>query len=117
MTQPVPKVAAADVERIVRRDFPNRASDAFAILSEYGSDTWNREPHRVRVAVLKLANGNLERLRTEIETAKCDYRDVLAPAEYPNYSKCVPGPDTRASAEVQRIIDVDWKQYEVWFNR
>jgi hypothetical protein len=117
MDQPVPGVTAADVERIARRDFPARASEALAILAEYGPERWHNEPERVRIAALKLANGNLKRLRQTIETAKCDYRDVLAPAEYPNYERFVPGPGTGPSAEVQRIIDADWQQFQEWFNR
>ena len=57
------------------------------MLDEYGGETWQREPHRVRLAVLKLAAGSMERLRREVESAKRDYRDVLAPAEYSGYTK------------------------------
>jgi hypothetical protein len=72
-----PNVTSADVERVVRRDFPaDCVPEVLAILREYGTESWQREPHRVRLAV-KLAAGNIERLRFQIETAKGDYRDVL----------------------------------------
>lgn len=117
MTQPVPTVTAADIERIVRRDFPNRVSDALAILDEYGSGTWHHESHRVHAAVLKIANGNLDRLKREIKTANADYRDVLAYAEYPSYFQRVPGPGSLPAAQTRQIIDADWRQYQEWFNR
>jgi len=118
MTQPTPIVTSADVERIVRRDFPaDRVTEVLAMLDDYGRETWHRELHRVRVATLKLAAGNLKRLRQEIEGAKCDYRDVLAAAEYPGYFKGVPGPGRLPADEERRIIDADWKQYQDWFVR
>ena len=117
-TQPTPNVTSADVARIVSRDFPaGRADEVLAMVEEYGTERWHDEPHRVRLAVLKLAAGNIERLRREIEEAKRDYRDVLAPAEYPSYCRRVPGPGVVPPEEEQRIIDADWKQYQDWLTR
>jgi len=90
-SQPTPNVSRADVERVVRRDFPaDRVPEVLAMLGEYGTEGWHRESDRVRLAVLKLAAGSLEMLRQEIEVAKSDYRDVLVGAEYPDYIKRVP---------------------------
>ena len=87
-TQPTPDVTGADVERVVRRDFPaDRVATVLAMLEEYGVEKWQRESHRVRLAVLKLAAGSLKRLRQELECAKHDYREVLGPAEYPGYTR------------------------------
>ncbi|HMJ67221.1 MAG TPA: hypothetical protein VK615_17885 [Candidatus Binatia bacterium] len=108
----------ADVERVVRRDFPpERVAEVVAMLDEYGPDEWHSEPERVRLAVLKLAAGNLERLRYELEGAKCDYRDVLSPAEYPGYCKRVWGRKQVSPEEEQRVIDADWKHYQDWLTR
>ena len=116
--QPTPNVASADVERIVRRDFPaDRNAELLAMLNEYGRDVSQLEPFRVRLAVLKLAAGNIERLRYEIEGAKCDYRDVLGPAEYPGYCKRVRRSGDLPPNEEQRIIDSDWSQYQDWLTR
>ena len=117
-TQPTPTVTSADVERIVQRDFPaDRVPEVLGILDEYGKEALDREAHRVRIAVLKLAAGNLKRLRCEIEDAKRDYRDVLAAAEYPGYFRRVPGPGQLPPVQEQQIIDADWKQYQDWFIR
>jgi hypothetical protein len=115
MDQPVPKVSREDVERVVRRDFPTGSfSEVLAILDGYGLEDYHQEKARVQLAVLKLADGSLEKLRREIEEAKCDFRDVLSAAEYPAYPwdahKLPP-------QEQKRIIDSDWKQYAGWLNR
>jgi len=115
--QPVPTVTDADVDRIVRRDFSyDEHQRAIALLARYGSDDWHREAVRVRLAVLKLADGDMTRLEREVEVACRDYRDVLAPAEYPEYcAKSIKGRfgrGQRASA-----IASDWQQYSQWLQR
>ncbi len=84
MKQPKPSATAADVERIVRRDFgAEMASEVHTILLAFGAESWHRETDRVRLAALKLAGGDLSQLRGEIEAASIDYRDTLAAAESP----------------------------------
>jgi hypothetical protein len=118
MEQPTPTVTRADVERVVRRDFPPDQFDSvMSVLAEYGTQTWHRELHRVHLAVLKLAAGSLDGLRREIETAKSDYRDALANAEYPAYMKKSFRISKLPAEERQRIIDEDWRQYETWLKR
>jgi hypothetical protein len=52
--QPHPTVTRGDVERIVRRDFPaDREPEILAMLNEYGTEDWHREPDRVHLAILK----------------------------------------------------------------
>jgi hypothetical protein len=115
MEQPTPQVRRSDVERIVRRDFsPNMFSEVLGVLDQYGAEDYHRERARVQLAVLKLAGGSQERLLRAIEEAKCDYRDVLAQAEYPDY----PWDAAQLSEkERKRIIDGDWKQYSDWLSR
>jgi hypothetical protein len=109
-TQPTPTISDADVERVVGRDFPPASKgDVFAILAEYGTEDWHREIDRVRIAALKLAAGDIDRLRAAIATARLDYRDVLAPAEYPEYSRKVVPSETLSAEDKQRIIDSDLK--------
>lgn len=74
------------------------------MLDEYGTENWQRETHRVLLAALKLAAGNIKRLRYEIEGAKRDYRDVLGPAEYPGYTKRMFRIGKLAQDEQQRIV-------------
>src|SRR5450432_1669775 len=115
MNQPTPRVSRSDVERVVRRDFPAEAvAEVLASLEEYGTEDFHREKERVHLAVLKLASGSPEKLRYEVEGAKCDYRDVLGPAEYPGYSKKTFRIDRLSEEEKKRLIDGDWKQYQDW---
>lgn len=113
--QPVPNVYRADVERIARREFGEvKAAHALAILDEYQSD--GGKPDRVHLALLKLAAGDIAVLRRNIETAKFDYRDVLAPAEYPRYRREIRFDDVPESLK-QAVIDDDWRQFVSWLGR
>jgi hypothetical protein len=102
---------------VVKRDFPTSQFPAvIAALNEYGRESWHREPARVRLAVLKLAQGNLKSLRAALKTAKEDFRDVLAYAEYPAYFQDV-SPSDADPAKRRRAIDADWQQYRDWLER
>jgi hypothetical protein len=114
----VPQVKADDIERVVRRDFPDdQIADVMAMLAEYGTEKWHPEPARVRLAILKLANGNLEGLRGAVDRAKRDYRDVLAPAEYPKYMQHGSHSLRLRSRERQQIYTDDWQQYQQWLKK
>ncbi len=58
-TQPIPKVTEVDVQRIVRRDFPPQAVAKVLSLLE---QCRVMEADRTRLAILKLANGDLDEL-------------------------------------------------------
>ncbi len=119
MKQPTPQVTFDDVDRIVRRDFVNDEYDAaMAILSEYGTEKWHRERERVQLAALNTANSDIQRLRSCIESAKLDYRDILIAAEFPMYGRVGWTRLRNLSPEEERsIIDGDWRQYDEWLKR
>ena len=111
-SQPTPRVTDADVERIVRREFDAaRVEEVLTLLDEYGTESWHGEHARVRLALLKLSAGSEDRLRTNVQAASTDYRDVLCSAEYPSYIEQVPANGSMGTDEEQRIIDADWEQY------
>ena len=86
--QHTPTVSRADVERIVTRDYPEPdRAEALQILANYGGQTHHRENDRGHLDTLKLAAGDIESLRREVENACCDYRDTMLAAEYPGYAK------------------------------
>jgi len=114
LSQPHSWGTDADVERVARRDFPEEHASVLAILAEYGGQDWHREQTRVRLAVLKLADRSLEKLRYWIEQAKSDYRDVLGPAEYPTYGKKWFRIARMADEDHNQIVESDWAQYEKW---
>jgi hypothetical protein len=114
-TQPIQRATAADVERVAQRDFPaERVAEVLSILEKYLGDGSPPAPHRVRLAVLKLAAGNIDNLRREIERARYDYRDVLSQAEYPEHTKRMFEFRPLTPGEEQQIFDADWHQYQTW---
>lgn len=117
MTQPTPTVTTDDVHRVIRRDFGESAfSEVQAILGAYGTETWQRESARVHLAILKLAGGDLSRLRQHTEIACSDYRDVLSPAEFRRYSDLAWSGHSDKAAE-EKAIREDWDEYQTWLAR
>jgi hypothetical protein len=119
--QPHPEVTSQDVERIVRRDFPDaQFADVMAMLKEYSSQ-WEGGTLRVQAAALKLANGNLDSLKMQVTSANRDYRDVIVAAEYPGYWKAKNNVRDFSKAlskkERQQIIGDDWNQYQSWLRK
>jgi hypothetical protein len=49
-----------------------------------------------------------------IEVSSIDYRDVLAPAEYPGYSKV--GFGDISKSKKKKLYISDWKEYSAWLN-
>jgi hypothetical protein len=114
VNQPTPKVTQEDVLRIVRRDFSeSRFTEVMATLGRYE----NPNPYRVMLAALKLADGKIDKLRRQIDSAKIDFRDVIAAAEYPGYADNWSRINKMAPQEKQKIIGQDWQQYQEWLNR
>ncbi|HSS65236.1 MAG TPA: hypothetical protein VLS27_12450 [Gammaproteobacteria bacterium] len=109
----------AIVKKKIRQYWPHDADDVMEALDRYG-DPSPAEAGRARVqlAVLKLANGSLERLREYVDLARRDYRDVLALAEYPREMKAThlvrPELSPRQRRELARIRKQDREQYLKW---
>jgi hypothetical protein len=108
-----PGLTPATVERLIERLFPpgDRAAAA-ELLERYGSAVHEREPIRVRVAALRLSQGELARLARAIERAQRDYRDVLGWAEFPEEMR---RPTWRMPAdEVAAVRRADRAAYLAW---
>ncbi|MGI8688730.1 MAG: hypothetical protein ACR2M3_09135 [Thermomicrobiales bacterium] len=70
---------AAEVVAAVAHSFPaEERAEALAILSAYGAGPDEPERTRVRLAIIRLSDGSLTRLRYFTDQAKQEYRDVLA---------------------------------------
>ena len=77
------KVVAA-----IRKTFAETShSRVLELLDTYGVESYERERERVQLAILKLSEGNEEKLREFVAVAKRDYRDVLFWAENPEEAK------------------------------
>jgi hypothetical protein len=76
-------VTAQHVTDRVKKDF--RAEDvveALGILDRYGKNKSDAWPELMRLAILRLANGNIKKLPGLIRTAKEDFRNILGAIHY-----------------------------------
>jgi len=75
----------------------------------------------VRLAILKLSDGQLARLSEMVVAAKRDYRDVLMWAEYPAEGQALWAAASDLSAdereELEKLRTEDRRQYEEWLRR
>src|SRR5205823_14374473 len=77
-----------EVVAVVQKTFPETAhARVLELLDGYGFESYQRERERVQLAILKLSEGNEEKLREFVEVGKRDYRDVLFWAENPEEAK------------------------------
>ena len=77
-----------EVVAVVQKTFPETSySRVIELLDAYGVESYERERERVQLAILKLSDGNEEKLREFVAVAKRDYRDVLLWAENPDEAK------------------------------
>jgi hypothetical protein len=113
MDQFIPQVSEADVHRIVKRDYsPNQ----HAMILDMIENTEKKESARIVLACLKTANGDIEKLKSQLADSGGYWREIISKAEYPNYSKKLFQMDRLSEAEQQAIIDVDKSQYLNWLN-
>ncbi len=112
-SQPTPTVTDADVRRVVKRDFSPRSFDAVLALLEQCRAV---EAARTRLAILKLADGDMDELVYFLSVACDDYREVIMAAEYPECLSYVVSGRPKDRTELDVWI-ADWEQYENWLNR
>jgi hypothetical protein len=73
-----------EVVAVVQQSFPESAhARVLELLNTYGVESCER----VQLAVLKLSEGNEEKLRNFVTVAKRDYRDILFWADNPEDAK------------------------------
>lgn len=76
----MPEHTRQAVEQEVARLFgPESVTGVLLLLDQYQCPP--HEPHRVHLAVLKLSEGKMERLKYFVKQAQDDFRDVLYWAE------------------------------------
>src|ERR1700731_4116056 len=72
----------------VQKSFPQSThARVLELLDSYGVESYERERERVQLAILKVIEGNEEKLREFVAVAKRDYRDVLFWAENPEEAR------------------------------
>lgn len=95
--------------------FPEEGArnNARSVLDSYGVEDYEKEPVRVRLAILKLSGSDFEEMRKMTNYAKDDFRDVLSWAEYPRQSKRWSMPD---GPKREKLIKEDRAEYEQWLS-
>lgn len=74
-----------DVEKLVREGFAAEEHDlVWGLLQGIETAVAEHSARRVQVAALMLARGDRSELERQVDVAAIDYRDVLAPAFYPD---------------------------------
>ena len=71
-------MSEADIGAVVRRDFADADVGAVcALLATYGVEPHERDPRTIRLALLRVVNGDRAALPQWVEWAKLDWRDVM----------------------------------------
>lgn len=103
------------LEKKIHQLSPGDPQQIVQQLSTYGTEQHEREPERVRLAILKLCAEDVHRLDDLVEAAKRDYRDVIAWAEYPEEIKAGYLAVSKLSPEEQAALRKrDREQYVKW---
>lgn len=97
----------------VKQCFPHEdEGKIMSIIDSCGVQSSKGLRLRVQIAVLKLSEGNLGKLRKNVDTARADYRDVIVYAENPEWmSKNTGRLDPEEEGRIKRR---DYKQYMDW---
>ena len=103
----------AILTRKLRSLFPDekKRNEVKAVLDTYGTEAYEKEPLRVRLAILKLSDSDPDEIKRTTDFAKQDYRDILSWAEYPRQSKKWSMPD---GPKKKKLIEADRTEYEDW---
>ena len=73
------------------------------LLEAYGLEPHERERERVQLAILKISEGNEQKIRAYVATAKNDYRDILFWADHPEEAKIGPGDRDRILEALRKL--------------
>ena len=81
------------------------------ILDSYGMSSHERELARTRLAILKVAGADPDRIEKTTALARQDYRDILMMAEYPRQAQASVLPDGPAKTA---LVEADRAEYLAW---
>ena len=77
-------------------------AEVLAALDDYGTESYELEVNRVKLAILQLSDGKTDKLLYWIKTAKVDYRDPLAAQELGPLS---PEEGAKLQARAKNLVD------------
>lgn len=106
------------VEAKVRYLFPNHdPAEILRLLDDGVPPFWG--PERMQLNILKLSDGDVDRLRHYIEVARSerDFMKVIDLAEYPESSRVGVHDKDHFYGEHKRLIERDFRQYLNWLKK
>jgi hypothetical protein len=112
--EPSAKINNQTLERLIRREFDSREVEINQKFQQINSNIPGSK-NRLSAAILKLANRDFDRIDYYINICNNDFRDVVAPAEYPGYSRVAF--DEIAKWKKRQIYLSDWKEYSNWLRK
>lgn len=112
--EPSAKISDKTLERLIRREFGSRAGEVNRKFQQVNSDTPGGK-NRISAAILKLANRDLDGIDYYTSVCNNDFRDLVAPAEYPRFSKI--GFNKIAKWKKRQLYLSDWKEYSRWVRK
>lgn len=115
--QPIAEISKETLEKLIHRDYPECYEIVKKKLSLIKSDSLKGQ-NRLSAAILKVSNGNLDKLDSYIEMCNSDYRDVISQAEYPSISEIgFVGIEEIESRQLKEYYLKDWTEYTNWINK
>jgi hypothetical protein len=68
-----------DVSTAIKTAFPDKATSSLStLLDQYGTESYQNEKERVQLAIMALSGGIEDKLPSLVQSAKTDYRNILA---------------------------------------
>ena len=112
--EPAARISDKTLERLLRSECGDRASevkDKFLHVKSHPLGGKNR----ISAAILKLSNGDLDKINYYIDLCNRDFREVVARAEYPRYSAVAFNETSRW--EKRQYYLADWKDCSNWLRK
>jgi predicted ester cyclase len=98
------------VRSVVREQFrEGERAEVEALLATYGTEACEGEGDRVHLDVLRLAEGDVAKVREFVACAKRDFRDVILWAEYPEQARLDTQEKVRAFNAMLERFGAGWR--------
>lgn len=115
--QPIAEISKETLEKLIRREFPESYQIVKQKLCLIKSDSLIGQ-NRLSAAVLKVSNGDLNKIDSYIKKCNSDYRDVISQAEYPRISEIgFIGIEEKEPSELKEYYLKDWTEYTNWIKK
>ncbi len=109
----IPDFEKGEIEFLISREFLERAKEVenkFSGLQE----SW-MNINRTKAAILRLAEGDFDKIRELIKQANADPRDVIAYAESPHSMQFSwSDKNNMTEEEIEEFRQNDWEEYQEW---